>query len=242
MWSVILLAAVVLAVAAGLLFWYACTVPSSQWFGPVLVRGPSSGRRIALTFDDGPAHPYTERILDILRERRVPATFFVCGKNVERAPEILRRILAEGHAVGNHTYSHPFIYFRSRATIAAEIDRAQEAIQMVAGSRPTVFRPPYGARWFGLMPVLRKRGLRLVMWSDTGYDWKLGREGIVQTALRDLRPGAVILLHDGREVRPPAQIDRSETVEALPAIIDGALKRGYTFVPINEFLGSQGAA
>jgi peptidoglycan/xylan/chitin deacetylase (PgdA/CDA1 family) len=242
MWSVIFLVAVILAGAAGALFWYACTYPSSQLFGPALVRGPFSGRRIALTFDDGPACPYTERILDILRERKVPATFFVCGKNVERAPEILRRILAEGHAVGNHTYSHPFIYFRSRAEIAAEIDRAQEAIQIAAGYRPTLFRPPYGARWFGLMPVLRERGLHLVQWSDTGYDWKLGREGIVQAALRGLRPGAVILLHDGREVRPPAQVDQSETVQALPAIIDGALKLGYTFVPLDEFLESQRAA
>jgi peptidoglycan-N-acetylglucosamine deacetylase len=238
MWLVILSLAVILAFAVGGFFWYACAITSSQFLGPALVRGPSEGSRITLTFDDGPAGPYTEQVLDILRERKVQATFFVCGKNVERAPDILRRIVREGHAIGNHTYSHPFIYFRSRKQIAKEIDQAQEVIKEVLGIRPTLFRPPYGARWFGLMPVLRERGMQLVQWSDTGYDWKLGSAGIVQATLKGLRPGAVILLHDGQETNAPAQVNRSETVRALPAIIDGARKLGFSFVPIQEFLGN----
>jgi len=86
---------------------------------------------------------------------------------------------------------------------------------------------------------LRERGLRLVQWSDTGYDWKLRREGIVQAALKGLRPGAIVLLHDGRETRPPDEVDQSQTVEALPAFINGAVKLGYTFVRIEEFFESQ---
>jgi peptidoglycan/xylan/chitin deacetylase (PgdA/CDA1 family) len=196
---------------------------------------------VALTFDDGPASPFTEQILEILRARKVPATFFVCGKNVERFPEILRRIHAEGHTVGNHTYSHPFLYFRSRARIAQEIDRTQEAIEKVTGQRPWYFRPPFGGRWFGLYPVLRERGLRLVNWSDTGYDWKKGDTSsadIARQTLKGLGAGSIILLHDGFEADPPRQVDQSRTVSALPAIIDAAREAGLTFVSLSDFVPS----
>jgi peptidoglycan/xylan/chitin deacetylase (PgdA/CDA1 family) len=226
------------ALAFGLWFWWACSVPTSTFFRPVLIRGPEQGKRICLTFDDGPASPFTERILEILREYQVPATFFVCGKNVENHPETIRRIVADGHLLGNHTYSHPFLYFKGRRKIAEEVDRAQQVIEAVAGYRPKVFRPPYGARWFGLVPVLLERGMHVVLWSATGYDWKKDAPGIVAATMRELKPGAIILLHDGREARPTAQIDRSLTVEALPAIIEGARQKGYTFASLQEFLPS----
>jgi peptidoglycan/xylan/chitin deacetylase (PgdA/CDA1 family) len=136
--------------AGGVVLWYACSVPSSRVFGPALVRGPRERRRVALTFDDGPAPPFTGQILDVLRDYRVPATFFVCGQNAERHPELVRRIHAEGHTLGNHTYSHPFLYIQSRQRIAEEIDRTQEVIGRLTGYRPRLFRPPYGVRWFGL--------------------------------------------------------------------------------------------
>lgn len=231
----VLLIVVVAALCSGA-FVYGCTVPSSGWFRPVLHRGAAEGRRVALTFDDGPASPFTEEILNILRERSVPATFFLCGKNVERFPAIARRIAQEGHLIGNHTYSHPFLYLRSPAAMADEIDRTQEAVERVAGVRPAVFRPPYGGRWPGLMKVLGKRGMKLIMWSATGYDWKCRGEAITRLTLEELHPGAVILLHDGHEVCHPGAFDRSDTVKALPAIIDRAREAGYTFVPLSEFL------
>ena len=229
-----ILAGVVLAF--GLWFCWACVLPTSTFFRPALIRGPEEGNRVCLTFDDGPAPPFTERILEILREHHVPATFFLCGKNVERHPEMTRRMVAEGHTLGNHTYSHPYLYFKSRARIAEEIDRAQEVIEKVAGCRPQVFRPPYGARWFGLLPALLERRMHLVLWSALGYDWKRTAPEIVKAVLRGLKPGAVILLHDGRETRPTGEIDRSPTVEALPAIIEGARQKGYTFAPLQDFL------
>ncbi len=235
MWIPLLIIVAVMGAAFGLWFWWACTVPSSQFF-PSLVRGPEEGNRVCLTFDDGPASPYTEQILDLLRERNVRATFFVCGKNVERSPDIARRMVAEGHALGNHTYSHLFMYFRGRSRIAKEIDQTQKVIESATGCRPRIFRPPYGARWFGLLPVLRERGMHLVQWSDTGYDWMVGTKGIVRATLKHLRPGAVILLHDGRETRPPSEVDRSSTVQALPGIIDGARKMGLEFATVPEFL------
>jgi peptidoglycan/xylan/chitin deacetylase (PgdA/CDA1 family) len=225
------------ASAGGVLLWYACSVPSSQVFGPALVRGPQEGRRVALTFDDGPAPPFTGQILDILREHRVPATFFICGQNAEHYPELVRRMHDEGHTLGNHMYSHPFLYFQSRGSIAKEVDRTQEIIAKLAGYRPELFRPPYGVRWFGLYPVLRQRGMRVVQWSDTGYDWEKEAEAIVDAVLRRLRPGSIILLHDGFNVHTPGRrIDRSRTVKALPAILEGAQKAGFSFVPVKDFL------
>ncbi len=175
---------------------------------------------------------------------------------MDRHPDILRRICAEGHTLGNHTYSHPFPYFLPRRRLAEEIDRTQQAIERVTGKRPAVFRPPYGARWFGLYSVVRGRGLKVVQWSDTGYDWKSDARATVRAALEHLGPGSVILLHDGQEgtqgflkwawrevfasdesaapdsLRP----DRSHVVEALPQIIDGARQAGFQFVPLEDFL------
>ncbi len=215
---------------------YACIIPSSQVFSPVVNRGPAESRSAVLTFDDGPAPPFTEQILDILAQHKITATFFLCGKNVERHPDIARRIVREGHTIGNHTYSHPFLFFRSRSFIASEIDRAQEAIERITGVRPTLFRPPYGARWFGLMPVLRRRGLKLVMWSVMGFDWKYKTLAIISATTRRLHPGAVILLHDGHEQPPTDGINQSSTVGALPAIIEAATRLGLTFAPIERFM------
>ncbi len=235
---------IILGCAIGLfslfgLYVYAWSIPTLQLFGPAILRGPADRNRIALTFDDGPCPNYTEQILEILRSHHVKATFFVCGQNVERHPEILRRVQAEGHTIGNHSYSHPFPFFRSRAFFAREIDLAGVAIEKVTGKRPKFFRPPFGARWLGLRPVVERRGLRLVNWSDTGYDWKLDTPGIVRETLRTLGPGAIILLHDGRRTYPPARVDRSATVKALPAIIDGAVKAGFTFVSLEEMFSAE---
>jgi peptidoglycan-N-acetylglucosamine deacetylase len=219
-------------------FYYACAVPRSQILGPTLVHGPAEGGRVALTFDDGPAPPFTEQILDILREYNVPATFFVCGKNVEQFPDLVRRLQSEKHTIGNHTYSHPFLYFKSRARIAEEIDRTQLAIERVTGVRPKLFRPPYGVRWFGLFDVLADRGLEAVQWSDPSFDWKKKNQAadVARLTLREVRAGSVILMHDGREPRSRDGIDAAKTVEALPAIIEGARRAGLRFVPIEEFL------
>jgi peptidoglycan-N-acetylglucosamine deacetylase len=232
----VLLTLAAIGLAFGLWFWWACAIPTSTFFRPVLVRGPRNANRVALTFDDGPAETYSSQVLDILREHHVPAAFFVCGQNVERHPELLRRIVAEGHEVGNHAYSHLFMYFKSRRRISDEIDRTQAVIQDVVGFHPKIFRPPYGSRWFGLVPALRERGMHLIQWSATGYDWKKNAAGIARSALKEMHPGAVILLHDGRETLEGAAVDRSATVEALPKIIVGARQKGYEFVPLSEFL------
>ena len=209
--------------------------PSATLLGPALVREeslPGGPRQVALTFDDGPSVPYTGQVLDILRKNRVRATFFLCGENAARYPDLVRRIKAEGHEIGNHTYSHPYLYLMGRARIADEIDRTQDVLQRISGRRPRLFRPPFGVRWFSLWPLLRERGMTMVLWSIWGRDCRPGASDIAQATLAQLRPGGIILLHDGYETRKPAEVDRSGTVRALPAIISGARRAGYAFVPI----------
>jgi len=196
--------------------------------GPALVRLEQDAEA-ALTFDDGPSAD-TARVLDVLREKDVKATFFLCGAAVERYPELARRIVAEGHALGNHTWSHPYLHLKSRETIAAEIDRTQAVIERVTGVRPRYFRPPHGVRWFSLWPILRERKMELALWNSFPQEGASPAPEIVERALARLRPGAVILLHDGREALPPGRDGRPATVEALPRIIDGARRAGYRFV------------
>jgi peptidoglycan-N-acetylglucosamine deacetylase len=236
-WPIVAGAALLPVAAAGTIA-FGCSVPSSQMLGPSLVRGRVGKRRVALTFDDGPADPYTNEILDVLRQADARATFFVCGKNVERLPDVSRRICAEGHALGNHTFSHPFLYFKSKEFIAAEIDRTQTAIERFTGVQPRLFRPPYGARWFGLFAELRERGMQCIQWSNPSFDWleRATPEKIARHVLHPLQDGDVILMHDGREPRLPEEVDASVTVRALSAIIEGVEKAGFEFVTIPEFL------
>ncbi len=153
---------IILGCAGGLA--YACIIPSSQVFSPVVNRGPAESRNVVLTFDDGPAPPFTEQILDILAEHGISATFFLCGKNVERHPEIARRIVREGHTIGNHTYSHPFLMGRSRRFMAG-------------GNRPGPgsYRTDYGCAAYPVPAALRRAMVR----PDAGAEGKGAQDGDV---------------------------------------------------------------
>jgi peptidoglycan/xylan/chitin deacetylase (PgdA/CDA1 family) len=229
---------------AGMVLWYACCHPRSHWLGHPLV-ALSGSRTVALTFDDGPSE-HTPAVLEILRARGVRATFFLCGRSVEQYPATVQSIVDAGHEIGNHSYSHPYLYFHSKREIEVEIDRTQEAIEKACGLRPRLFRPPYGARWFGLPAVLRERSLTLVQWSVNGRDWELAAPDIVQGILDHARPGAIVLLHDGWQPvaairgigRKPAEGKSSAaaSVAALSAVIDGLAKQDLEFVTIREML------
>ncbi len=229
----VLAAFCVISVTVGVLA-YGLADPQATLLGPAVVRWPDPTKReIALTFDDGPSMPYTAQILDLLRQKHIRATFFLCGENAERYPDLVRRIRDEGHVIGNHTYSHPYLYLDRESTIAGEIDRTQDILQRISGERPTLFRPPFGVRWFSLWPILRARNMTMVLWSVRGYDGALDAHGIARVTLAKLHPGAIVLLHDGFETHAPSEVDRSATVRALPAIIEGARKAGYTFAQVN---------
>ena len=221
---------IVALTALGVLVWYVVAAPGSQVLGKSLVCGAPNSGKIALTFDDGPGEA-TPAVLELLRNAQVRATFFLCGQNVERYPELARRIAEEGHEIGNHTYSHPRLLGRTPGKIAWEIEQAQRVIAHGTGREPTLFRPPYGLRWFGLFPILERNGLTSVMWSVNSRDWKRSHEEISRRVVDETGPGAIILFHDG--VPPGKSADRQATVEALRDVLHATMGR-FKFVMVSE--------
>jgi len=206
---------------------------SSTVFGPSVWRGRPGRQEIALTFDDGPS-PSTPQILEILASYGVSATFFQCGENVLRVPELSRATSIAGHEIGNHSYSHPNFAFERPSLIEDEFRRAQEAIGEVTSIAPALMRPPYGVRWFGFRRMQRRLGLLGIMWSVIGRDWKLPAAAIAHRVVSHMEDGGIICLHDGRGTR--ANPDISATIEAVRKIIPALLAKGYHFVTVSELL------
>ncbi len=230
------------AVGAGLaLFWLlsrSVLSPSSQVLGPVFTHGDRRVPEVALTFDDGPNEPYTGRILDILEARHVKATFFLVGENVLRFPGAVRREAALGMELGNHTMHHPNLVGRSGPAIFREIEQAQETILQTSGVEPVWFRPPHGFRDPRLFRQTGRLDLAVAEWSVMPRDWTSpGMPAIVQRVLNAVKPGDIILLHDGVNA---VGGDRHETVEALPYILDGLEARGLKPVTLSELAASSG--
>ena len=206
---------------------------TSSVFGPSVWRGPQGRRTLALTFDDGPSES-TARILEILARRSVPATFFQCGANVERLPEVARAVAQAGHEIGNHSHTHPLFCFRSPAFIETELARAQEAIARHTGIRPAWFRAPFGVRWFGMRRAQRRLRLRAVMWTAIGYDWKRKADAIIEHMTAGATEGAILCLHDGRELRVRPEVE--ETVKAVDGLLPRLLDEGYQFETLSRLL------
>jgi peptidoglycan/xylan/chitin deacetylase (PgdA/CDA1 family) len=185
---------------------------------------------VALTFDDGPSAEVTPRVLAILREKDVRATFFLVGRQVDRHPALARGVCADGHAIGNHTYSHPSLFcFLTPRRLRDEIGRAQEAIGRVTGVRPACFRSPVGLRHPLLEPALQQASLAFVLWALRTYDTRpLKADALSHRILAKIQPGSIILLHDRSGPGAEAML------AALPGVIDRLRARGYRFVTIGE--------
>jgi peptidoglycan/xylan/chitin deacetylase (PgdA/CDA1 family) len=218
--------------AAGCMSW-AVRGRSSQVFAPSVWRGNPARNAVALTFDDGPSEG-TGRILDILARHGVPATFFQVGANVDRLPEVARAVSQAGHSIGNHSYSHPVFCFRTPGFVLGDLERAQAAIERHTGARPEWFRAPYGCRWFGMRTAQRRLGLAGVMWTVIGYDWSLKADAVVARFASRVARGAILCLHDGRELR--ARPDIGVTVEAVRRLVPLLLDRGYQFETVSRLL------
>jgi polysaccharide deacetylase family sporulation protein PdaB len=191
---------------------------------------------VALTFDDGPNEPYTSQILKILKDNNVKATFFMVGKNVEFFPRSAKAVAEAGHAIGNHSYSHPMMVLETNARVRSEIGRAQKAILKATGRRPVLFRPPYGAHDSLILTQAEKLGYVCIQWSVSSKDWERpGVNKIVRNVTRRVHNGGIVLMHDGFKLRHGA--DRSQTVAALPEIIRFLREQGYEFVTVPELLG-----
>ncbi|MFC3883992.1 polysaccharide deacetylase family protein [Bacillus songklensis] len=201
----------------------------------VYQKGDTTEKRIALTFDDGPDRIYTPQILDILREKGVPATFFVVGQQVKRFPELTQRIVREGHSIGNHTWSHPKLPKLTTSQVIQQVQSTQEEIERVTGMKSDLFRPPYGAYTAADIRVLDEHGYRSILWSVDTVDWSgLSAEEILSIVNRDKSPGGIILQHGFEALN--GELDGS--VQALPKMIDQLREEGYEFVTVQTLLDS----
>jgi peptidoglycan/xylan/chitin deacetylase (PgdA/CDA1 family) len=192
-----------------------------------------SRKSIALTFDDGPSESSAE-LLEYLEKEEVPATFFMCGKNVKRLPDIAGRVAAGGHQLGNHTYSHPNLFFKSRTFIDQEFTEAQKIIQFETGVTPMLLRAPYGFRWMGMREVQQRLSLLSVMWTVAGFDWRWPAGRIAGHILSHCAPGAIVCLHDGRGVKTHPDI--RATLAAVRNIVPRLKDNGYTFETVSGVL------
>ncbi|MCS6803225.1 MAG: polysaccharide deacetylase family protein [Chloroflexota bacterium] len=211
--------------------------------GRVYWRGRRDRRAVALTFDDGPT-PYTERVLDLLRAAGAPATFFAIGQRVERLPATARRVVAEGHEIGNHTYSlaiQPLPWRFSLPTIAGEVARAQEAIAAVTGVRPRYFRTPAGQIGRNLWREVRRHNLAVVHGALPVAPPRWSARLQLRLLERQIAPGAILILHDGLDSDPMSAAPEA-TVALLPALLAAIRERGFDIVPLGVLLGHDGMA
>jgi peptidoglycan/xylan/chitin deacetylase (PgdA/CDA1 family) len=206
---------------------------SSSIFAPSVWRGTPGRKAIALTFDDGPS-PATPALLDLLAQFDVPATFFQVGVNVSALPEVSRSVLAHGHEIGNHSWSHPLFALRPPSFIREEFARSQQAIAQITGREPRLLRAPFGVRWFGFRGMQRRLGLQGVMWSVLGLDWKLPAGAIAHRILSRVQDGDIICLHDGRGTLKDPSVE--PTLEAVRRIVPDLIGKGYHFETVTQLL------
>ena len=206
------------------------TFPCWQLFLPVICRGRTDRRAVALTFDDGPDPSVTPLVLETLREAQVRATFFCVGERAARHPELVRQIVAEGHLVGNHGQSHSRrTNLFSTGRLRAELQRCQEVLTQ-AGQTPKFFRPPMGLTNPRVACAVRELGLTAVGWSCGGHDQTATEAGAVVRRVRaGLKPGAIILLHDGGT-------NGTVLVAALTRLLAELRREGYELCRLDELL------
>ncbi len=196
-------------------------------YSSVRVKGPY----IAMTFDDGPSGKLTPKLLDLLKERHIHVTFFVLGENVKAHPEILRRAIAEGHEIGNHSWDHPQLSKLSDEAVRSQLNRTKDQITAAINLPVTLMRPPYGA----LTPEQKKwvrddLGYKIILWAVDPLDWtRPGPEIVHERIVKETRAGSIILSHD---IHPG-------TVEAMPATLDDLLGKGFKFVTVTELLAME---
>jgi len=214
--------------------------PTAERYGSTVHRERSAERRVALTFDDGPNAARTPALLDLLAAYDARATFFVIGRWAARAPEVVRATAAAGHALGNHTHTHPTMPAHGRRRIGDELRRCRDAVEAAGAHFATLpggalMRPPYGHRRPGTLRAVRAEGYVPVLWSITAFDWRrrTTAERIARRCAR-ARDGDIILLHDGSDQRPDA--DTRATLAAVQVTLEHFAARGTRLVTVPELV------
>jgi len=214
---------------------YQSMAPTGQWYGQTFAGGIRGSKQIALTYDDGPNDPHTLKLLDVLAKHNVRATFFMIGRYVQQRPDIARAVAQAGHVIGNHTFTHPLLIFKSTAETRAELSNCHQALQDAIGEHSNLFRPPFGGRRPATLRIVRELGMQTVMWNVTGYDWNAPPAAVIEKKVgRQMRGGDVIVLHDGGHRAMGA--DRAQTVIATENLILRFKDQGHEFVTLEEMM------
>lgn len=216
--------------------YYPFFAPGTQFLGKVIFHYKVTNKKlIALTFDDGPNDPYTSQILNLLAKFNIKATFFPVGENIIREKETFKNIFNQGHEIGNHSYSHALFAPIFSPRYEREITKAQNLIIDIIGKPPVFFRPP----WFFRNPLMLKTAKKMKLKSVTGTFasylevFQVKSHKITSDALRKIKPGTILVFHDGYNNK---KAKRSNTVESLKLLIPDLLKSGYKFVTLSELL------
>ena len=227
---VVLLLVLGVAALGGLIYltWYGGYGGPIDWIMRTTRHAPRTTPVVALTFDDGPDPIRTNALLDVLRDLNAPATFFVVGREVRRHPDVVRRIAAEGHELGNHTFNHAYLPLHTHRTVEHELRATDNAIEDVAGVTPRIARPPWGARRPSTVRAFARLAKRLVLWDVNSYDWK-GRPAadVVERVMERTRPGSIILMHEARE-------GGETTIEAVRRLVPALRARGLSLVTVSN--------
>lgn len=228
---ILIVAIVLLMATTGILFQISKS-RTFQFFGEIIPRVNTARKAISLTFDDGPTRQHTLEILTILEARKVKATFFLIGKDLESTLDIGRQLVQAGHQLGNHSYSHTRMVLVSPEFVQSEIEATDKLIRQTGFVGEILFRPPYGKKLFALPSYLQKNHRKTITWDiepETNPAVAGNASAIVEDVLRQVEPGSIILLHGMYESGHP-------TIEALPRLIEGLQRRGFEFLTVSQLL------
>lgn len=226
--------ALLLVTAVGL--WRLANARRFQLFGTLVARVDTAERVVALTFDDGPSPGRTEKLLAVLARHGALATFFLVGRDIEAHPEQARAIAAAGHEIGNHSWSHSRLIFRSPSFIRAEVDRTDAAIARIGYRGPPLFRPPHGKKLVYLPYLLGQRGVPTIMWDvEPDSDPAAGADEIARRAVEQVRPGSIVLLH-------VMFSSRDMSLDAVELILVELGREGYRFATVSQLLALRPAS
>lgn len=224
-------AAASLALAGVLLL--LAVLPGNSFYGNVLTHAETQRKIIALTFDDGPYPPYTQKLLRVLAEKNVRATFFMVGENAAEHPEIVREVQSAGHQIALHAGYHKDLLKLPASEVAANIAYGKSTLEGITGTNIRYMRPPHGFKDWSVINAIESAGLSTTNWSIIPRDWtNPGADVIAQRVLEQAQPGAIVLLHDGDS--PKKQAPRDQTIAAVAIIIDNLRAQGYEFVTVDE--------
>jgi len=217
-------------------------IPQSLLLGPVIAWLPDAGPHVALTFDDGPDPAVTPHVLDLLDRHDATASFFCIGTRARAHPALVRDIVRRGHAVENHTMTHPNAFaFYMPPALRREIGGADDVLQAITGRKPRFFRPPMGFRGPPLDYVLTRTGLHTVSWTGRGYDTACRSPvRVLRRLLRNLNAGDILLLHDGNTARDGC--GRPVVLTVLPALLQQLAARGLSVVSLDRALAKPDVA